>query len=178
MFERFSDEARRIVVQAAQEARRRHHGAIRPGHLLVAAAEHDAGSALLSAAGLEPGDVAARVRAAPDPDALDAGALAAVGIDLDAIRARAEARFGAGALDRGRRRRGCRRGHGTGGGALPFAPESKKALELALREAVALGDRRIGPEHVLLGLSRVERLPVALDRAALVAALRARRRAA
>jgi hypothetical protein len=117
------------------------------------------------------------VRAAPDPDALDAGALAAMGIDLDAIRARVEARFGPGALDH-RRRRMCRRGPGVRGGALPFAPESKKVLELALREATALGDRHIGPEHVLLGLSCDERLPVRLDRPALVAAIQAGRRAA
>jgi ATP-dependent Clp protease ATP-binding subunit ClpA len=177
MFERFTGDARCVVIQAAEEARRLHHGAIRPGHLLLAAAEHRDGSALLAAAGLEPAEVAARVRAAPDPDALDAGALAAMGIDLDEIRARVEARFGAGALDR--RRRGlCRRGGGFRRGAMPFAPESKKVLELALREAVALGDRHIGPEHVLLGLSRDERLPVRLDRPALVAAIQARRRAA
>lgn len=176
MFERFTSDARGVVVEAAEEARRCHHGAIRPGHLLLAAAEHRDGSALLAAAGLEPAEVVARVRAAPDPDALDAGALAAMGIDLDAIRARVEARFGEGALDR-RRRRTCRRG-GTFRGTLPFAPESKRALELALREAAALGDRHIGPEHLLLGLSREERLPVALDRPALVAAIQAGRRAA
>jgi hypothetical protein len=43
---------------------------------------------------------------------------------------------------------------------------------------VLLGDRHIGPEHVLLGLSRDARLPVRLDREALVAAIEARRRAA
>ena len=177
MFERFTGDARWVVVQAAEEARRLHHGAIRPGHLLLAAAEHRTGSALLTAAGLEPGDVAAQVRAAPDPDALDARALAAMGIALDAIRARVEARFGAGALDR-RRRAMCRRRVPFSSGAMPFAPESKKVLELALREAGALGDRHIGPEHVLLGLSRDERLPVRLDRPALVAAIQAGRRAA
>ena len=34
---------------------------------------------------------------------------------------------------------------------MPFTPGAKKALELSLREAIAAGDREIGPEHVLLG---------------------------
>jgi ATP-dependent Clp protease ATP-binding subunit ClpC len=37
-------------------------------------------------------------------------------------------------------------------GHIPFAPEAKKALELALREATGLGHRYIGTEHILLGL--------------------------
>jgi ATP-dependent Clp protease ATP-binding subunit ClpC len=37
-------------------------------------------------------------------------------------------------------------------GHIPFAPEAKKALELALREATGLGHRYIGTEHLLLGL--------------------------
>jgi ATP-dependent Clp protease ATP-binding subunit ClpA len=81
------------------------------------------------------------------PD-LDADALATIGIDLDAIRARIEDAFGPGALSRRR----CRRGVMAPG--MPFTPHAKKALELALREAVALGDRHIGSEHVLLGLVR------------------------
>ena len=41
------------------------------------------------------------------------------------------------------------------GGQIPFTPRAKKTLELALREAERLGDRRIGPEHLLLGLARL-----------------------
>ena len=63
-----------------------------------------------------------------------ARALRALGVDADAVRERV----------------------GTGGGApegqLPFASQAKKALELALREALALGNDHIGTEHVLLGL--------------------------
>jgi ATP-dependent Clp protease ATP-binding subunit ClpC len=40
------------------------------------------------------------------------------------------------------------------GGALPFTARAKKALELSLREAIAMGDDHIGSEHVLLGLAR------------------------
>jgi ATP-dependent Clp protease ATP-binding subunit ClpC len=42
------------------------------------------------------------------------------------------------------------------GGQLPFTPETKKALELSLREALALGHNHIGTEHVLLGVARVD----------------------
>jgi ATP-dependent Clp protease ATP-binding subunit ClpC len=37
---------------------------------------------------------------------------------------------------------------------MPLTPGSKKALELALREAIHLGHRHIGTEHLLLGLVR------------------------
>ena len=39
-------------------------------------------------------------------------------------------------------------------GQIPFTPRAKKVLELALREAVALGHGYIGTEHILLGLAR------------------------
>jgi ATP-dependent Clp protease ATP-binding subunit ClpC len=39
-------------------------------------------------------------------------------------------------------------------GQIPFTPRAKKVLELALREALALGHNWIGTEHVLLGLAR------------------------
>jgi ATP-dependent Clp protease ATP-binding subunit ClpC len=47
----------------------------------------------------------------------------------------------------------------------PFTRAAKRALELSLREAQALGDNFIGAEHVLLGL-------VADERAGAVAILR------
>jgi ATP-dependent Clp protease ATP-binding subunit ClpC len=56
-----------------------------------------------------------------------------------------EKAFGAGALSR---RRGCDGGH------VPFTPRAKKALELTLREAVALGAPDLRPEHLVLGLLR------------------------
>jgi len=42
-------------------------------------------------------------------------------------------------------------------GQMPFTPQAKKSLELALREALALGHNHIGSEHLLLGLVRVDR---------------------
>jgi ATP-dependent Clp protease ATP-binding subunit ClpC len=46
-------------------------------------------------------------------------------------------------------------GEETTSGQIPFTPRAKKALELSLREALALGHNYIGTEHVLLGLVRV-----------------------
>jgi ATP-dependent Clp protease ATP-binding subunit ClpC len=37
-------------------------------------------------------------------------------------------------------------------GQIPFTPRAKKVLELSLREALGLGHKDIGTEHVLLGL--------------------------
>ena len=42
------------------------------------------------------------------------------------------------------------------GGGLPFTPRAKKALEVALRESLALGHHDIGPEHLLLGVARAD----------------------
>src|SRR5207302_8201376 len=39
-------------------------------------------------------------------------------------------------------------------GQIPVTPRAKKALELALREALSLGHNYIGTEHILLGLVR------------------------
>jgi len=39
-------------------------------------------------------------------------------------------------------------------GHIPFTPRAKKTLELSLREALGLGHKYIGTEHILLGLIR------------------------
>jgi ATP-dependent Clp protease ATP-binding subunit ClpC len=66
--------------------------------------------------------------------------LQGLGFDLDASRAR----IGAGASP----------GPRSAYGQTPFTPAAKKALEMSLREALQLGDRFIGTEHLLLGLLR------------------------
>jgi ATP-dependent Clp protease ATP-binding subunit ClpA len=45
-------------------------------------------------------------------------------------------------------------GEEVSSGQIPFTPRAKKVLELALREALALGHNFIGTEHILLGLVR------------------------
>jgi ATP-dependent Clp protease ATP-binding subunit ClpC len=46
------------------------------------------------------------------------------------------------------------RGRGAPEGRIPFAPSAKRALELALREALAFGDNFIGAYHVLIAIAR------------------------
>ena len=46
------------------------------------------------------------------------------------------------------------RGEGVKAGQIPFTPRSKRTLEMALRESIALGHNYIGTEHLLLGLLR------------------------
>ena len=153
MFERFTDEARAVVMGASVHAEGLRHGYIGTEHLLLGILDAPASRAgqVLGAHGVTGEWVTAeveRIVGRGEPD-LDADALATLGIDLDAVRERVERTFGAGALSRRR----CRRGLMTGG-ALPFTARAKKALELSLREAIAMGDDHIGSEHVLLGLAR------------------------
>lgn len=146
MFEKFTDPARRAVVLAQEETRERRSDRIAPEHLLfgVLRCPGTPGEELLRDAGVGVDD-AERALAVVRPD--DAGALATLGIDLDEVRRAAEESFGPGALER----TGGRWGRWFGG-HIPFHGDTKKALELALREAVRLGDRHIGTEHLLLGL--------------------------
>jgi ATP-dependent Clp protease ATP-binding subunit ClpC len=73
-------------------------------------------------------------------DGVGAKALEAFGITPDVVRERVEAIIG--------------RHQGTRTGQIPFTPHAKKALELALRESMQLGENYIGTEHILLGLVR------------------------
>ncbi len=146
MFERFTEPARRAVVLAREDARERRQDRIRTENLLVGIVRTPGtpGAELLREAGVDRRVVEDELAGAT-PD--DAEALATLGIDLDEVRRQAEETFGPGALDRTRAARGTWRG-----GHIPFEKPAKKALELGLREAIRLGDRHIGTEHLLLGL--------------------------
>ena len=67
-------------------------------------------------------------------------ALAALGLEFEDVRDRV--------------RQICPPAEELTAGQIPFTPRAKKILELALREALALGHNYIGTEHVLLGLVR------------------------
>ncbi|MEL7975653.1 Clp protease N-terminal domain-containing protein [Isoptericola sp. F-RaC21] len=151
MFERFTKDARAAVVGAQEVAQALHSATIDTRHLVVTLAESGGAAAgALHDGGLDPADVAARARRSVAADGgLDDEALAAVGIDLAEVRRRTDEVFGQGALDRAGRQ-GRRRSH------HPFAPDAKKALELALREAVRLGDKGIDQRHLLLGVVRAD----------------------
>ncbi|WP_125773774.1 Clp protease N-terminal domain-containing protein [Antribacter gilvus] len=160
MFEKFTKEARQVVVHAQHVAREEHSGSIDGRHLLVSLAESDGPAAgALTDAGLDPAEVSTSVRGAIRAgDPLDGTSLAALGIDLDAVRARTDALFGEGSLDRaGSSRRLWARRKATG--HIPFTPDAKKALELSLREALRLKHRGIDSRHLLLGLLRDENGP-------------------
>ncbi len=66
--------------------------------------------------------------------------LESLGISLDTARQRVE--------------EAVSRGASTPSGHIPFTPQAKKVLELALVEARLLGHDYIGTEHILLGLIR------------------------
>jgi ATP-dependent Clp protease ATP-binding subunit ClpA len=149
VFERFTGEARMVGVRAQEEARRLRAPQIDPIHLLLGISEGTGrGGEVLSAAGVH----AARLReaVARSTDPLDPDALAALGVDLNQVRAAAEAAFGPGALDRGRPEKS---------GHLPFADGTKQALEQSLRHLVSRRPKRkvdsIDSGHVLFGVLAV-----------------------
>jgi Clp amino terminal domain, pathogenicity island component len=206
MFERFNDGARMIVAHAAEHARRLGHRYVGSEHLLLAVASAgQPASAVLSAHGVTPELVEEQIvlRVGLGAGAglfggLDKDALATIGIDLDAVRARIEASFGPQALacaaqtahrdprrrlgpprllGQWRRLRRARRAMATAhapgprppaatgryqapgplpAGHLPFTPASKKILELAVREALALQHPHVGTEHVALALTTIK----------------------
>ncbi len=74
-------------------------------------------------------------------DGAAARALRSLGLSLEQARASVVELVGQGAAE-------------ISGGQIPFTPRAKKVLEVALREALALGHKYIGTEHILLGLVR------------------------
>ena len=108
MFERFTDTARHVLVQAQDDARRLGHRYIGCEHLLLAAAGTDEpASTVLRDQGVTPDRIKAEIlrtigpgQTADPVGGLDAQALASIGIDLDVVRARIEAAFGPDALIR------------------------------------------------------------------------------
>ena len=87
MFERFSRSAREAVVQAQELGRRDGVAQIESGYLLLGAvrAESSVAARALARLGIEPDSLAQCVRSLA-PDALDADALAGIGVDLVAWR--------------------------------------------------------------------------------------------
>jgi hypothetical protein len=126
MFERFTDTARHVVVQAQDDARRLGHNYIGCEHLLLAAAAAgEPASAVLRDHGVTPDRVEAEIlrsigrgQTADPLGGLDRQALAFIGIDLDAVRARIEAAFGPDALTRAVPAACRRRGPAWGKGPL------------------------------------------------------------
>jgi ATP-dependent Clp protease ATP-binding subunit ClpA len=154
MFERFTREARGVVMQAVERATMTHAPNVDTAHLLLGVAGGTGAAArVLAEAGATPEGLA---------EALDrtdeTRLLGVLGIDVDGIRASVERTFGPGAWTGSERGRGPRGSLRTG--HIPFTADARKALELSLREALALESRSIGAGHILLGLLRVGGRPV------------------
>jgi ATP-dependent Clp protease ATP-binding subunit ClpA len=130
MLERFTDGARQILARAQEDARRLGHNYIGCEHLLLAAAAaSEPAGVVLRDQGVTPERVEAEIlraigpgRAAGSADplrGLDREALAAIGIDLDVVRARIEAAFGPDALERAVLAHKRTAGQARGGGGRP-----------------------------------------------------------
>jgi ATP-dependent Clp protease ATP-binding subunit ClpA len=155
MLERFTRNARDVVLRAHEVTRRSGAAEVSPSHVFEAVVEADG---VLAVHVLEdlgaPRDKVRRVvrgLAGHRPGALsedDAEALRLLGIDLDEVMRRID-------HDLGGQEEVAALGPGQVRHSRPrFAKASKKVLELSLREAIRLGDGFIGTEHILLGLVR------------------------
>jgi ATP-dependent Clp protease ATP-binding subunit ClpC len=137
IFNRFAKEARRCVEAAVEEARSLGHDSVGDEDLLLGvlrAGEGVTGEALSS--------LGVTLEAArEESEAMLAETLSSIGISLEEIRREAGEAFEM-RIPEGRR--------------IPFSPRGKKALEVALREAIRLRDNRITSEHVLRGVLREE----------------------
>lgn len=155
MFERFTEQAKAVLVEAqdlAVELGSRYIGVI---HLLYGCAEvrDDTAGAPLRELGVTGAAIRRLIPREDEPAAatVDADALRSVGIDYDIIRTTVEQTFGAGALDTAPVRSAattCRR--------PPFTLAAKRSLELALRVALELHATRMLPGHLLLGILRLD----------------------
>jgi len=127
MFRRFAADSRATVVQAREVARRSGSRTVEAEHLLLALARSngDPAAAALRDAGLDTDHITAALKEEA------ARGLAAAGLAI---------------LDEDRVP--CSPGHGT----PDWAPSAKAALARAVKEAGRRGHRRIGPEHLLLGV--------------------------
>ncbi|CAN5668597.1 hypothetical protein BH18ACT6_BH18ACT6_13970 [soil metagenome] len=114
MFERFNEQARRVVVLAQEEARLLDHSYIGSEHLLLGLLNENEGCV--------------------------ARAFLAHGLDLAKAREAVETIIG--------------RGSETPQSHIPFTRRAKKVMEYSLREAIQVGHRYLGAEHLLLALLR------------------------
>ncbi|MGW0531614.1 Clp protease N-terminal domain-containing protein [Streptomyces sp. NPDC003032] len=168
MFERFTKDARAVVLGAVEHAERGSADSVDGGHMLLALLDREAsrGSFALASLGaarhrdsIEEALSGARRRGGLSQ--ADTDALAGLGIDVAEFVSRVEETHGEGALAGGGGKAGKVGKAGKGGGKagrawfgrVPFSREAKDALVKSLRIATARRDRRIGDEHILLALT-------------------------
>jgi ATP-dependent Clp protease ATP-binding subunit ClpA len=165
MFERFTAEARTVVVDALGHTRRLGDPFIGSEHLLLAVAGSDTPAGdVLRARGVTVAAVeeALTSRDGRDPFAgIDKEALAAIGIDLDQVRSAVEEALGPQALQASAgddgpgtgRRQMFRRRRGPGPIRPRFTGRAKAVLQAALKESAMARDGYLGIEHLALGLA-------------------------
>ncbi|MET8974440.1 Clp protease N-terminal domain-containing protein [Streptomyces sp. NPDC004539] len=160
MFERFTKDARDVVRGALGHCEESGAAAVGVDHLLLALLEREAsrGSFALASLGSERWRDAVRseladARRRAGLSRAEAEALAGLGIDVSEVVARVEEAHGVGALS------GGGKGWGSWSGRRPFGRDAKTALERSLRIAVALRERHIGDEHILLAVTVLPGVP-------------------
>lgn len=148
MFERFTDRARRALVEAQSESAENGHGFLGTEHILIGLMRLGDGLAhdilVEHGVALEPLREKSKARLSDIVHTASAqvsqrDALASIGIDLDSVRSRIEETFGPGTLPDPVAR-------------PPFTPKAKEALERAYRRSRVLRHRYVGTEHELLGV--------------------------
>jgi hypothetical protein len=138
-----------LLAAAEEHARAFRHDVIGTEHVLLAlCARDDPAGRALRELGLDAAGARDDILRFAGPRAIfDADALGAIGIDLDAVRERAEDTFGDGALERA-----WRRGGRCAGAAFGIAANLKQALERARRSALGRGvELTAGDVAVALG---------------------------
>ncbi|CAJ58799.1 MULTISPECIES: Clp protease N-terminal domain-containing protein [Frankia] len=160
MFEKFTPQSREVVRAATRVAAAFDHDRVHSGHLLFAiVTEGGAVGRALTGLGLDEPSLrtelhGSRVLSRGGRE-VDTDALAAIGVDYEAIRAAADERFGAGVLGltmvRKVPRRSWWRRRPRARGPR-FSAEAARALERAVRFAAARGDGDLTPLHLLLGM--------------------------
>ena len=165
MFERFTKDARSAVVEAQVAARQAKSEHVEPAHLLlgVVAVPGSTGCQTLIDSGVDLVRLTADLfdRGRPNEElggltAADVEALSSLGVDAADLVERLGVPAGGADAKGTRRPRWRSRGRDDATGHLRFTVGAKAALERSLREALELGDRHIGSEHVLLGVVAVD----------------------
>jgi ATP-dependent Clp protease ATP-binding subunit ClpA len=128
VFERFTESARAVIINARKQAEAFGHHAIGVEHLLLAVLH--------------------------GPDSAAADVLRTRGVTEDALSDRLSQMMESASSSESVRYEPRQ----PLGAQIPFTPLAKRTLELALRESLALGTNWIGPEHLLLGIARQDEL--------------------
>ncbi|MBQ0853459.1 Clp protease N-terminal domain-containing protein [Streptomyces sp. NPDC057621] len=170
MFERFTKDARAVVLGAVGHAERLDAETVEEQHLLLALLDREASRASFALTSLGLGGrresvqrALAEARRRGGLSRADTDALSGLGIDVSAIVSRVEEAHGEGALEgshgnaKGAGNDSGRGGKGWWAGFVgqrrPFARGAKDVLTESLRMALAQQDRHIGDEHLLLALA-------------------------